>query len=825
MLRHAAASDSRHWIATIALILLALPGAPRALGQGIMMTGGLEMSQAYKPDEWQPVHFDFRNDTDQSIDGSAVLPLADARAPSLMNLPVSVPARSRVRIIVSGYFQRPAPTAQQKRQGIRPPLSIAELRAADGQLLARTEILGFPIAATAADESSAEPGELLLLVNQRTAESDDAHDVDSLIANVARSSGVPLAVASTDVRALPRISSAMHTVKAIVLEGVDPETLDQAQRLAMLEYLRGGGVVVLSQPIDAVGRAGNWLAPLMPVRLVGARMAKQIKVAQEGPELKLRQPLDIVEAIEGDGQVLLRDRDYVHVAIRRVGLGKVVFTSFPINGLDESQPEASMLWEQLLSVKYPQWEPSHSQLGEVRHQVLSSMIGRKVAPWGVAAGVAGGYLLLILAAQAMFFGAARPRAFVVSVGAALVLSGVLVAMGMARRGDQTLQSARLTILDVTGDGGAWRHETLALIGAEKSDFQLQAANENVMIRPAIADERDRPTIRQQPFTIEQAGVHSERIERVWEASAPADPLLKLRASGRFGADGLSLEVQNDLSEALTGPLIIWNHRTFACTDLPAGRSTSVALHLNPRGDFTNTSMLTSEQSKRRGQIVKAAITPANESQTPAEELPVLIGWINEKSSDALIRTPQGESIDEKSMVMVRTPLQIESLQVGAKISVPAALVKLDSGKLPYDRATGESVPSQEQGQWMVGFSPPTELGQVRPTRVTFEARLAFPGHTLLVRSGQCADGKPKSNDAGALVAEWGREVGNKQVSFDCTPADFDREGRVWLLLDIRQAGATSGSTVPWQIKDLGMKFEAEVVAPPKPLVLDAQDNH
>src|SRR5439155_27374001 len=125
-----------------------------------------------------------------------------------------------------------------------------------------------------------------------------------------------------------------------------------------------------------------------PVRLVGARMARSINVAVEGPTLKFRQPLDIVEAVEGDGQVLLRDRDYVHVAIKPVGLGKVVFTSFLINGLDESQPQAAMLWDQLLALKQPQWEPSRMQLGEVRHQVLGSMIGRKVAPWGVAAGVA-----------------------------------------------------------------------------------------------------------------------------------------------------------------------------------------------------------------------------------------------------------------------------------------------------------------------------------------------------------------------------------------------------------------------------------------------------
>src|SRR5439155_186794 len=142
-----------------------------------------------------------------------------------------------------------------------------------------------------------------------------------------------------------------------------------------------------------------------------------------------------------------------------------------------------------------------------------------------------------------------------------------------------------------------------------------------------------------------------------------------------------------------------------------------------------TTMLTSDQSKRRGQIVKAAITPALESESAAEESPVLIGWLNGKSGDAMVRAPRGESIDEKSMVMLRAPLRIEPPQVGAKISVPAALVNVDTGKLPYDRAKGESVPSQEQGQWMVRFSVPTELGQMRATHVTLEVRLAFPGHT------------------------------------------------------------------------------------------------
>src|SRR5207244_1561748 len=104
--------------------------------------------------------------------------------------------------------------------------------------------------------------------------------------------------------------------------------------------------------------------------------------------------------------------------------------------LDDA-PAVAALWEQLLALHDPRWEWNRSGLGTARHQVLGSMIGRKVAPWGVAAGVAGGYVLVILAAQLLVPTASRPKAFVASLATALVLSGALLGMGMARHGDRS----------------------------------------------------------------------------------------------------------------------------------------------------------------------------------------------------------------------------------------------------------------------------------------------------------------------------------------------------------------------------------------------------
>jgi hypothetical protein len=795
-----------------------------AAGDVTTMTGGLEWSQVYRPDGWQPVRLELRNETEGVVDGAAVLPLSDAKGPAVMKVPVSVPPHSRATVRVWGYFPvRPAQTPEQRRQGQATPLSIAEWRSTGGALISRTEILGVPLSAKAAEQGGGETGEMVLLVHQRAGELEDAYDVSSLLPHLAESSGIPLAVAAVGPDGLPREAQGLRAIKAVVLDGVDPEVFDPAQRDALLDYLRGGGVVVLPAPVDGVARAGGWFQTLLPVRPIGMRVARQVELSPAGASLKLREPLPIVEAVEGEGgRVLMRGPDYVHVAVRPVGLGKVVFTSFPINALDESQPQVAVLWEQLLSLGQPQPEWGQSQLGEVRHAVLAAMIGRKVAPWGVAVAVAGGYLLVILAAQAAFGGASRPKAFVVSVGAALILSGLLLVMGMTRREDRALQAARLSVIDVSGDGGGWQRESVAYTGADDPDMGLELANDRAAVRPALADPGNRPVVRQQPFMADKAGVEPERIERVWEAAGPVDEKLRLDARAHFGPGGLTLEIDNDLGERVDAPLLVWNRRALAMADVPTGRSDVSALYLKDRDDLTGAGVLTSELSKRRAQVVRASLaSPGDMAVSDRQTLtPVLVGWLPGRAAPALIHPVHRDVADAKSMVMVRTPVRVEPPQPGAKVSIPAAFVGVDTGKLPYDDQKGESVPSQQDGQWLIGFGAPEEAGQVRPTRVTLELRLACPAHAVSVRRGQCSSGQPRADPSGQAVAEWGHEVGAKRATFDCGPGDYDADGRVWVLLEVRSdAGGTA--SLPWQVKDVKAGLEAEAVAPPAAIVLDA----
>src|SRR5207247_530384 len=106
------------------------------------------------------------------------------------------------------------------------------------------------------------------------------------------------------------------------------------------------------------------------------------------------------------------------------------------------------------------------------------------------------------------------------------------------------------------------------------------------------------------------------------------------------------------------PLLVWNRRVLSMADLPAGQSTTGALRLNERDDFTSASVLTSEQSKRRGQIIEASLTPPADSTAanPPDTGPILVGWLGDAAGSDLATPSQARAIDPKAMVMVRAPV-------------------------------------------------------------------------------------------------------------------------------------------------------------------------
>ena len=211
-------------------------------------------------------------------------------------------------------------------------------------------------------------------------------------------------------------------------------------------------------------------------------------------------------------------------------------------------------------------------------------------------------------------------------------------------------------------------------------------------------------------------------------------------------------------------------------------------------------------------MVKSILTPADTSQTTAtDEAPILIAWTATPIDRGTV-TPS-ESSEQKTMELVRTPLHFDSPAVGTKLTIPAIFTHLELNKFPYDRLKNESVPSQQSGEWLIGFAAPRELGQLRPTSVTLQLRVSLPAQELIIHKSQCRNGSTVENELGDLVGKFSRENGAKKIDISCDATDFDHDGRVWLLFDCHAIDLSAANITPWQIKELAMSFQAQVVAP------------
>ena len=286
-----------------------------------------------------------------------------------MRLPVDVPARSIVRITVWGYFPRLDLTPTKKKQTDVSPLSTAEFRAHDGALLAHAghgpAAFGQGRVASRQrkrpDHPACQPDAPnprarnydLTLCSRGSANSRDRADGGD---GCTRGTDPPSAGVVVDQGGRPRRARS--------------RCLDLEQRQRLLEYIRGGGVVVLAAPARVARRvcqtrptsAHKLVRCPQSRRPIGSRVATQVEVSAEAngagkPPQTAWAGLDRRSRRKPTAPTCCCAAATTCTSPpRSVGLGKIVFTSFPMNGLDASQPQAAALWEQLLDLRRPQWD-------------------------------------------------------------------------------------------------------------------------------------------------------------------------------------------------------------------------------------------------------------------------------------------------------------------------------------------------------------------------------------------------------------------------------------------------------------------------------------
>jgi uncharacterized membrane protein YphA (DoxX/SURF4 family) len=610
------------------------------VGQDYTLTAIPQFDAYYPPGKWIPVRMEFRNRSDRAIEGWGVLPSRDDAGESHLRVPVHVPAQSRVRVFNYGYF--PAQDPEVAQRAPFPALSIATWQRHDGGSIARTDILGRALAGDETVDGSTDAGALLLTVSGRKFFDDlpasNSSDFARMLRRVARR---PYAVPTRSPEALPPHWIAYDSSAAIILDGLHPDQLDPTRRAALLDHVLAGGVLLLSGSEPQDDPTDSWLGPYLPVQIIGHRQMERIEPLDgfSGEPLALQHWVNVTEAVAGDGTVVLRDEHFIHAAYRRLGLGRIVFISFPINALDENDERTAAVWRQLLGMDEPPRDWRQTQLAQEHERVLESMVGLPSPRWSLAAAVVAGYLLLIGGIQFVLGGVNRPRAFTAAAVLAVVLTIGLIAGGAMQRRDVALTGAGLTILDFGPAGGGHQQAVYLWFGADDNDFSLAAADDGVVMR-ALEPGPAPPMVVTAPFGAANAGVHSGRIERLWAAEAVLEPDRHVLAVAQFGPNGPEISIDNH-AFPLEAPLLVWQGRNIPIEDLPLGSTVLGRLSPpNPPLDYSSTGVFASERAKLRGDMLRASLTPRGEqwAMRTYQHPPLLAGWIADSAAPQLVQT-------------------------------------------------------------------------------------------------------------------------------------------------------------------------------------------
>ncbi len=781
-----------------------------ASADDFVLSLGMKQSVLYPVDQWVPVNVDVRNNTGAALDGSVDMPILGEESSVTYSLPVHLPAHSRMlQTVCLRVPERLASASKNKKDAGVPPVTFAQLLSRDGAVRARSEMLAQPLLGSEQAETPYRLTPALTMLLADDYNSAPSADTDDFLRMLQKAGGYRSVLAHVEFEQAPRHRAAYDGVRVVLLGGGDPNRLDAAQRGALLSFVRGGGVLVVGAPsFEVVG--SSWLAEYLPVRLIGERLNDRVKT--DSLSFSLIENAAMTEALAGEGEVVLADAHYVHAATRSLGLGRIVFTSFPLNALKQDDKAAVGLWDRLLTVESPPLDWGLTKLDEVRDEALSRMIGKKVAPWGLAAGVTGAYLLLVVGAQLLINGAHRPRAFGVTLGIAGLISVGLVAAGFAGGSEQRPMGARLATLDLAGDGGGVMREVVAYVGRTDDDFTLTASGDQSTLDIAKTFTRgDNPVIEQQPFAAPRAAMLQESYQRVWRAESSLPVSMKLSPVAQFDEQGLKVKTINELGAAVESPAVVWNDAVMPLGETLA-EGQSVRSPLGAEG-----SMLVSGQDKLRETILGASLAPNAAFAIEAGGGPMLVGFLPEGSAPKLIETSAGADLAMRTQALVRAPLVIEPTEIGREVRVPAGLVEMvldtSSMGLPYDRNQREWIATQQEQIYMLGFVAPGRIGTIQPQRATVSLNINAPRYRVSL--------SPRSNPQAKRV--WDAPVAPQEAEFELSPADADANGVVWMNLEVARLGERQIGEVPapWKMRWMRVGLSGKVTGPPRGESLDS----
>ena len=739
---------------------------------------------------WLPVEITLTNASSSAVDGWVEVALGDGV--SVFKSNCVTPAGSKLKVMLFARF----PSAL--RAGTDSSLAMAQWRSNDGRVVSRSPIVGIPTTSSDANP----PGAFLLRIHHPTAISDADHEEDNDIVSFAGWLGVvlnlDLRAASIPIELAPRQRIGYDSSPIVLLDRFDLEELDAAQRNALYEHIAAGGVVLLCAPQGESPLLHTWLGPHLPVTPISRQVATQIGAAARGHSLALKTPASLSVATLAEGAtVVLEDDSSVHAAYANLGLGRIVFTSFPINALDAREAEVETLWRSLIGRKTT--VPNGPDRSKAAAAALAGMMGSYAPPWRSAAVIALLYLAALVLSLSGVLCRDRVKAFAAASGVAVVASVGVIAWATMHQHSVRFSTARLAVTDAESHA-ALRTDYVSWHGGAADKVSLSARDEHVKLIPGNDMAWVSSEVTMMPLTVSGGAISKGGGASAWRADAVVGPVA-VTATVRFTESGLSLAVDNQSGRPLNRVTLFW-HRQISIPRMGSRTSNVLVSELGQAHD--------AQSQSSRGALVESIAR----THVVSGDMPLLIAQLDHVPEDDLLklRSHDGRAASEQTLHLICVPAQLEPPPAGSVIRIDGAFNSIDLLRregCPYDPLLRRWLPGNQPGQWLLGFKPPTGIGKLSPHRFALELDAAAPRHRMIFRAGQCRGGRPVPNENGRVIADWNAVISRQKVSVECLADDADESGVVWLLLTVDSPPGTPSAS--WLIHTLEVAYNATVV--------------
>jgi len=629
---------------------------------------------------------------------------------------------------------------------------------------------------------------------------------------------------------LPARMQGYEGVDALLLGSLPKEQVTILQQRAILNWVRAGGLLIVSPGATGHNYQGTLFEEFIPVEILGRRLVEGLPSLEAiyGKIEPKKDRIGLTEAAVKDGTVELWMDQFPLVVSRRVGMGQVVFVAFDLSAQRILLwPRLERFYRDLLARRGKLPAMRMTSLVQAAARGLHESVGVKVMPRGVVAAFLAvnvvmvallltvtrrrreyGFLILLLAAPLMALGinslgyaaADITEPEVVGLHVLQMGSGESIAAGTGFHALLSDREAATDVLLNAEDGFLQLLPVIVGNGAQLSSAEsVQQSCEMV----------DGDVKRLRDFGLRPRAVSI--LESTYMAAAPCP----VEATAVFYEDGILVTVVNRSDEPFERGFVACNRNAAALPDLSPGESAEVRLTTGTaRGLMAGYSRraIKDKREAENDRIIDALYTVKMPSRIADTGL-MVFGWHDgEPVSLELPGLTPAPTVRGRALWIVRAQPRFD----GDRFLLPKGSLSMRfSEHKPNMFYLGKWTDIYGRAEMDVEFGVPTELRGMKPSRIAFFLRVSQAPFLLGLEALNCETGRYDLIVGRPAAREGGHaepvETGETTFVLE-RPERYFSPGRgavrLHFLIEPREAGDLGAGAVRHPIiEELDMEIE------------------